>query len=394
MRMRSGGPAQCACGRRIPLAFWFLGFCACAQEAPGPRLAHPGNVSRRLRVGEAGPRRLAFWPKAFKLRVLHGPQKFGVAGRSPEEVLRKGCRLLQVPEQGARLCLYADGGELRPEDFGRVADNTELLLLAKGQTWQGYLGDLGRLLSVLHRPQAALVQAARRLLEDEQAPLRQRLLADLLSTVSENIAAETRGQDPPWFEGLEPRFRSKAAYLRHSCASRLRSYLREVSAHTPAVEAAAREEYTRLVGAMAQKLRAEHFQGSYFDRGAPTGRLCTPEGWFSCQGPFDMAACESRHSINPYGSRESRILFSTWNLDHVIEKKRSVVPALAEAVAARNGREVDWEYFYRLLFTCENLKLVHIACHKKTTHQLSCDPDKVYKPQSQRPRKQPARRGR
>lgn len=79
---------------------------------------------------------------------------------------------------------------------------------------------------------------------------------------------------------------------------------------------------------------------------------------------------------------------------HSIEKKRSVVPSLAEAVVARNGREVDWEYFYRLLFTCENLKLVHIACHKKTTHQLSCDPDKVYKPQSRRPRKQPARKRR
>lgn len=175
------------------------------------------------------------------------------------------------------------------------------------------LGDLGRLLSVLHRPQAALVQAARQLLEDEQAPLRRRLLADLLSTVSENIAAETRSQDPPWFEGagsfsvptallrsasrsavglrgtsggvgfsralgnplpccprcwfrvtspavgsgvpgdtglpmewraqspvppspvgLESRFQSKAAYLRYSCASRLRSYLREVSPPRPA----------------------------------------------------------------------------------------------------------------------------------------------------------------
>jgi DNA fragmentation factor beta subunit len=26
------------------------------------------------------------------------------------------------------------------------------------------------------------------------------------------------------------------------------------------------------------------------------------------------------HTINPYSSREERILFSTWNLDHVIER--------------------------------------------------------------------------
>lgn len=37
----------------------------------------------------------------------------------------------------------------------------------------------------------------------------------------------------------------------------------------------------------------------------------------SAQGPFDTDDCASRHSINPYGNRESRILFSTWNLDHM-----------------------------------------------------------------------------
>nr|KAF6377711.1 DNA fragmentation factor subunit beta [Myotis myotis] len=144
---------------------------------------------------------------------------------------------------------------------------------------------------------------------------------------------------------------------------------------------------------MAQKLRAAQYNGSYFDRGAKaSGRLCTPEGWFSCQGPFDMADCASRHSINPYGSRESRVLFSTWNLDHIIEKKRTVIPALAEAVGAQAGRQVDWEYFYSLLFTCENLKLVHIACHKKTTHRLSCDPRRIYRPQAKPTRRRAARK--
>lgn len=36
-------------------------------------------------------------PKTFKLRALHSQSKFGVAGRSCEEVLRKGCLHLQVP---------------------------------------------------------------------------------------------------------------------------------------------------------------------------------------------------------------------------------------------------------------------------------------------------------
>ncbi|XP_036206365.1 DNA fragmentation factor subunit beta isoform X1 [Myotis myotis] len=255
------------------------------------------------------------------------------------------------------------------------------------------VSDISRFLSVFHRPHVGVIQAARQLLSDEQAPLRQKLLADLLHTVSENIAAETRAEDPPWFEGLESRFRNKCAYLRFSCASRIRTYLREVSSHTSVVGAQAREEYARAVAAMAQKLRAAQYNGSYFDRGAKaSGRLCTPEGWFSCQGPFDMADCASRHSINPYGSRESRVLFSTWNLDHIIEKKRTVIPALAEAVGAQAGRQVDWEYFYSLLFTCENLKLVHIACHKKTTHRLSCDPRRIYRPQAKPTRRRAARK--
>lgn len=63
------------------------------------------------------------------------------------------------------------------------------------------MSDISRFLSVFHRPHVGVIQAARQLLSDEQAPLRQKLLADLLHTISENITAETRAQDPPWFEG-------------------------------------------------------------------------------------------------------------------------------------------------------------------------------------------------
>ncbi|XP_037002856.2 DNA fragmentation factor subunit beta isoform X3 [Artibeus jamaicensis] len=269
-------------------------------------------------------------PKTFKLRALHSQQKFGVAGKSCQEVLRKGCLHFQLPVPGSRLCLYEDGTEVTGGYFWSIPDNSELVLLTEGQTWEGC---------------------------------------------------------------LEPRFRSKSSYLRFSCESRIRGYLREVNAHTPAVGAQAREEFARVVDAMGQKLRAERYNGCYFDRGAKAGsRLCTPEGWFSCQGPFDMASCVSRHSINPYSNRESRVLFSTWNLDHVIEKKRTVIPTLAGALEDQDGRQLDWEYFYSLLFTSENLKLVHVACHKKTTHRLSCDPSRIYRPQTKPRRKRAARK--
>ncbi|XP_074236063.1 DNA fragmentation factor subunit beta isoform X2 [Saimiri boliviensis] len=259
-------------------------------------------------------------PKTVKLRALRSPRKFGVAGRSCREVLRKGCLRFQLPERGSRLCLYEDGTELTEDYFPSIPDDTELVLLTSGQAWQGYVSDIRRFLSAFHEPHAGLIQAAQQLLCDEQAPQRQRLLADLLHNVSQNIAAETRAEDPPWFEGLESRFQSKSGYLRYSCESRIRSYLREVSSYPSMVGVEAQEEFLRVLDSMCQKLRSVQYNGSYFDRGAKGGsRLCTPEGWFSCQGPFDMDSCLSRHSINPYSNRESRILFGTWNLDHMME---------------------------------------------------------------------------
>lgn len=69
-----------------------------------------------------------------------------------------------------------------------------------------------------------------------------------------------------------------------------------------------------------------------------------------------------------------------------------MIPALAEAVGEPAGRQVDWEYFYSLLFTRDNLKLVHVACHKKTTHRLSCDPRRIYRPQATLTRRKAVRK--
>lgn len=58
----------------------------------------------------------------------------------------------------------------------------------------------------------------------------------------------------------------------------------QVSAYTSVVDTAAREEYLRVLSSMCQKLKSVQYNGSYFDRGAEaSSRLCTPEGWFSCQ---------------------------------------------------------------------------------------------------------------
>ena len=75
-------------------------------------------------------------------------------------------------------------------------------------------------------------------------------------------------------------------------------------------------------------LRGNGYHGDYFGRrleggsgdvgsGDIEGAFCDGDGWFRCEGRFDRPLCGATgHMINPYGSREARIIFSTWNLDH------------------------------------------------------------------------------
>ncbi|XP_060115444.1 DNA fragmentation factor subunit beta [Heteronotia binoei] len=319
-------------------------------------------------------------PKSVKIRSLDCDRKYGVAGKSLKEVMSKACVFLQLPASSCRLCLYEDGTEVTESYFCNVPDNTELILLAQGEIWHGYVSEIQRFLRAFSSQTDDIIHAARGLLSKEEAPKWQKLLVDLIQNLSENISAESREEDEKWFEGVESRFKTKSSYMRYSCESRIRGYLKEVTSYASAIHPSGRAMYKKLVEAMVEKLKLERYNGCYFNRREEEKVcLCTTEGWFSCQGPFDNESCPCRHSINPYGNRESRILFSTWNLDHIIEKKRTVLPTLAEAVAARDRKEVNWEYFYQLLFTVDNLKLVHIACHKKANHNLSCDKTKIYR---------------
>ncbi|XP_026541351.1 DNA fragmentation factor subunit beta [Notechis scutatus] len=318
--------------------------------------------------------------KAFKVRTGPGGSKYGLAAGSLAELLRKASLLEPPLVAGCRLGRYEDGVEISEEAFRALPEDAELILLRPGEEWSGYVSEIERFLRAFSNCSSGVLHAAQGLLSGEEAPKRCKLLSDLIQNLSENISAESRKEDEVWFEGVESRFKTKSSYMRHSCENRIRGYMKEVGAYISAVPPALQMKFSGVAEAMLEKLKLEKYNGFYFDRKEETkDRLCTPEGWFSCQGPFDTEDCCWRHSINPYGNKESRILFSTWNLDHIIEKKRAVLPTLVEAVKGCDGKEIDWEYFYRLLFTTDNLKLVHIVCHKKTVHNLGCDRTKIYR---------------
>ncbi|KAG9332808.1 hypothetical protein JZ751_014907 [Albula glossodonta] len=255
--------------------------------------------------------------------------------------------------------------------------------------------DIGLLLGFSNRHTDDLIKSAKDLLTDERSDKKRKILRDLLNNLKENAEAEKREEDEDWFldsvmyetiSGIDSRFKTKSAYMKFNCESRIRGYMKDVDGFVQSIQSTkVQREYKKIADCMTEKLKSAKYNGCYFDRNEKeSNRLCTKEGWFSCQGAFDQDKCNSLHSINPYGSRESRIVFSTWNLDHRIEKKRTIIPALAKALQNRKSSDMNWDYFYSLLFTWENLKLVHIVCHKKGAHDLQCDSKKIYKREKQK----------
>ncbi|XP_033221664.1 DNA fragmentation factor subunit beta [Belonocnema kinseyi] len=99
--------------------------------------------------------------------------------------------------------------------------------------------------------------------------------------------------------------------------------------------------------------------------------LCDQKGEFKCDGVWNKDQCmyEGKHRINPYRSKEEVILFSTWNLDHRIERSRTLVPQLLELSQEETLSEKDVVNIYENLFTVKNLRLVHIVCHDKGAHK-------------------------
>lgn len=105
--------------------------------------------------------------------------------------------------------------------------------------------------------------------------------------------------------------------------------------------------------------------------GKPLVPICDWKGEFKCQGAWNASECSyaGRHRINPYRSREELVLFSTWNLDHKIERSRSLIPQLLKISVQDTVNQTDILDCYDNLFTTKNLRLVHILCHDKEAHK-------------------------
>uniref|UniRef100_A0A803V413 CIDE-N domain-containing protein n=1 Tax=Ficedula albicollis TaxID=59894 RepID=A0A803V413_FICAL len=73
-----------------------------------------------------------------------GPQRFGVTARSLRGLLRKGCRLLQLPLANSCLFCHMDGVELTRSRFRVLLPWMEPGLLSPRENWWGCISNIER----------------------------------------------------------------------------------------------------------------------------------------------------------------------------------------------------------------------------------------------------------
>ncbi|PVD36666.1 hypothetical protein C0Q70_03652 [Pomacea canaliculata] len=310
--------------------------------------------------------------RAYKVQSADRGTRVGVTARSLEDLVRKGREKLKIADnETVTVVIEDDGTEVDNEGFFKnLPQQTVFVFLRKGERWKG-VGDLVYdVLSKFHdnKRRAELASEIREMLTDESAPEKVSLMSQYLDMLETHVEAEQRYEHEDWFDGLNKKYKTKSDVMRNSAQQRIRSYFVTAKEQIQRErDEKSRADLLEMMDEIYVILKSNDFHASYFDRTAkPQQRMCDKEGWFRCRGAFDVECCLRLHTINPYASRGYRLLFGLWNLDHIVEKSREVMPTLLEAARTKRlGSKLNWHEVYRLLFTQDNLRLVHVACHKK-----------------------------
>ncbi|WAR14651.1 DFFB-like protein [Mya arenaria] len=250
--------------------------------------------------------------RAYKVQDVKRGKRVGVTAKTFQELVNKGCEKLELDPKTITIVLEDDGTLVDSNTFfQKLPAQTVLVFLKPGETW----GGAGAL---IHDALSQLYNMSRK--------------TEIADQIKDLLAGE--GSPEKAKEQIEKESKDSEA----------------------------REMLSETLEQMMNRLKKNDYHGAYFDRTAKSGdRMCDKKGWFQCEGPFDSERCESFHTINPYASRGYRQLFGLWNLDHVIEKSREILPTLLQASKERKKHEqINWEHVYKLLFTRANLKLVQI----------------------------------
>ena len=152
----------------------------------------------------------------------------------------------------------------------------------------------------------------------------------------ENTRESSIDGHPEWFRGndehggVHEKYKSKEDYFNHIFEGRIKKFYRmkrSLSEQSRSQKGLFekllynfkdRSLYLRkveeVVGEFNEILKSNKENRKYFDRRS-TVRMCTNLGEYTCKNYLDQEC--GWHSINPYRSRDERLLFRSWQLDNM-----------------------------------------------------------------------------
>lgn len=315
----------------------------------------------------------------------------GVACKSLDQLRQKGCAKLKLKPSSVVVRLQ-DGTIVDDNDyFKTIAPQTILILSPADQPVATGYELLYNMLCAVHKDYLNVGKLASDFLSvDLKSKIRDISSALELQSSQERAKLSSRTDDPAWFEGLDTLAGNKEAFMFRRSQERIRGYLyksQDDIKKSPLYvkDSKVRNKLDATFNHFKEWLKKVNSFGCYFSRDfakneGPLKSYCDETGLFECQGKWNEEICShltnksvvgnAKHLINPYESKDARVVFSTWNLDHRIERSRRIGPALLDAakLAVQQNEDINALYFFTLLFTSKNLKLVHIVCHDKGEH--------------------------
>ena len=165
------------------------------------------------------------------------------------------------------------------------------------------------------------------------------LLEDIERYDEEKTRQSSKDGHPEWFMplndehgGFHERYQSKEDYFNQNFERRIRKFYKKK--RSPSEERHGRQpgllekllnnfsrsprpyliKVEEVIIEFNEILKSERDSRKYFDRRSSV-KMCTDLGEYKCINYLDQEC--GWHSINPYRSRDERLLFRSWELDHM-----------------------------------------------------------------------------
>ncbi|KAG5683727.1 hypothetical protein PVAND_012992 [Polypedilum vanderplanki] len=350
-------------------------------------------------------------------------KKYGIAADSLKSLTQKIKDKFNIDN----FDLFFDGMLISDEFFKTLPNNSQIVIVKNGEE---YKTDFDVVLEFFRKSHQEIFHARdliKDFLKNNQNQDIIKAVIKLHDEIDEQTKYSSKEQHPEWFEKIENK--SKEEVMRMKAKDRIKGYFyktKDELTKSPLYRCniQARKIIENLLNDFFLFLNGVEYFECLFDRthdkkfhivtnddeidakpfkkrrriGSDTKQkikesnifedcrvaLCNDLGVFNCHGAYTTDRCGYEHKINPYSSRESLILFQIFNLDHQIEISRSIFPSILKNVEKLcEGKEIICEkhkkectelstltYFFEI-FTIRNLKLVHIICHDKGSHDLN-----------------------